>query len=101
MNLKLKDPGVRENVSVISISGLGGMGKTTLAKFVYNDKRVVKNFELRMWVYVSDHFDNKRLVRHIITSATNENCGDDESFEQLQKKLQNVLTDKTFFISFG
>ncbi|KAK9925798.1 hypothetical protein M0R45_023063 [Rubus argutus] len=98
LNLKLKDPGVGENVSVISISGLGGMGKTTLAKFVYNDKRVVKYFELRMWVYVSDHFDNKRLVRHIITSATNENCDDDESFEQLQKKLQNVLTDKHFLL---
>ncbi|KAL6183251.1 hypothetical protein ACLB2K_044662 [Fragaria x ananassa] len=98
LNLRLKDPGVRDTVSVISILGLGGMGKTTLAKLVYNDKRVVKNFELRMWVYVSDHFDIKRLVRDIITSATNQNCGDDESLEQLQKKLQNVLTDKHFLL---
>ncbi|KAL6178198.1 hypothetical protein ACLB2K_049717 [Fragaria x ananassa] len=98
LNLRLKHPGVRDTVSVISILGLGGMGKTTLAKLVYNDKRVVKNFELRMWVYVSDHFDIKRLVRDIITSATNQNCGDDESLEQLQKKLQNVLSDKHFLL---
>ncbi|XP_050376438.1 putative disease resistance protein RGA3 [Argentina anserina] len=98
LNLRLKDTGVRENVSVISILGLGGMGKTTLAKLVYNDKRVVKNFELRMWVYVSDHLDIKKLVREIITSATNQNCSDSESLEQLQKKLQSVLTDKHFLL---
>nr|XP_011468711.1 PREDICTED: pentatricopeptide repeat-containing protein At1g11290-like [Fragaria vesca subsp. vesca] len=38
-----------ENVSVISILGLGGLGKTTLAKLVYNDSVVEENFEVKMW----------------------------------------------------
>ncbi|ONI09270.1 hypothetical protein PRUPE_5G227800 [Prunus persica] len=98
LTLKEKSRDVQENVSVISITGLGGIGKTTLAKLVYNDHRVVKHFDMRMWVCVSDHFDNKRLVREIVASATNQNCGDQESFDRVQKKLQSALKDKQFLL---
>ncbi|XP_062013099.1 disease resistance protein RGA2-like [Rosa rugosa] len=86
-----------QNVSVISITGLGGLGKTTLAKLVYNDSTVVRNFDLRMWVCVSYDFDNKSLVRKIIGSATNQKCEED-SFENLAIKLQNELKDTKFLL---
>ncbi|CAN6279082.1 unnamed protein product [Urochloa humidicola] len=51
---------------VIPIFGFGGIGKTTLAKLVFNDDQVQK-FDLRAWVYVSPHFDLKTIGKSIIS----------------------------------
>ncbi|TYG48046.1 hypothetical protein ES288_D11G391600v1 [Gossypium darwinii] len=37
------------NVYIIPIVGFGGLGKTALAQFVYNDEMVKNHFELMMW----------------------------------------------------
>ncbi|CAL8133789.1 unnamed protein product [Prunus armeniaca] len=86
-----------ENVSIISINGLGGLGKTTLAKLVYNDDRVVANFNLRIWICVSNDFDNKRLLLEIVTAATKETC-EDESIEEMSMKLQHSLKNKKLLL---
>uniref|UniRef100_A0A2N9FIE2 NB-ARC domain-containing protein n=1 Tax=Fagus sylvatica TaxID=28930 RepID=A0A2N9FIE2_FAGSY len=66
----LLDFDLEENVSFISIVGIGGLGKTTLAQYVYNDEKVKTYFELKMWVCVSDVFDIKTIAEKIIGSAT-------------------------------
>ncbi|KAF2319506.1 hypothetical protein GH714_016589 [Hevea brasiliensis] len=58
----------RENVSIISIVGLGGLGKTTLAQLAYNDVRVKSYFELKVWVCISENFDVKIVVEKILES---------------------------------
>ncbi|KAL6227889.1 hypothetical protein ACLB2K_001844 [Fragaria x ananassa] len=86
-----------ENVSVISIVGLGGLGKTTLAKLVYNESMVKENFEKRMWICVSDNFDIQTLVRGITSAAGGPKC-EDESLDIMETMLQDTLRSKKFLL---
>ncbi|XP_020212530.1 disease resistance protein RGA2 [Cajanus cajan] len=94
-------------LSVIPIVGMGGLGKTTLAKIVFNDKRADECFPLKMWVCVSDEFDIKNLVIKIINSANDLASVDAPPHqqnlnlldpEQLQIQLSNKLADKKFLL---
>ncbi|KAM4105749.1 hypothetical protein ACB094_04G015800 [Castanea mollissima] len=63
-----------EELSVIPIIGMAGLGKTTLAKLVYNNELVKKHFDETIWVCVSDNFDDKRILREICESITHNSC---------------------------
>ncbi|WKA01742.1 hypothetical protein VitviT2T_020008 [Vitis vinifera] len=49
-----RDEPIQTNVSVISIVAMGGMGKTTLARLVYDDAETTKHFNVKAWASVSD-----------------------------------------------
>ncbi|XP_044508392.1 disease resistance protein RGA2-like [Mangifera indica] len=86
-----------ENVSVISIVGIGGLGKTTLAKLVYNDEKVSDYFKLKMWICVSDKFSLKRLLIDIINSAIGQKYNH-MSMDQLQTILRDIIRDKKYLL---
>ncbi|KAI3712006.1 hypothetical protein L1987_70555 [Smallanthus sonchifolius] len=78
-----------QNFSVVSIVGLGGIGKTTLAQLLYNNKKVKDHFELMSWVCVSDDFDIFTISKAIFKDVD----GEDKRFETLNQ-LQVALTEK-------
>ncbi|CAL9028752.1 unnamed protein product [Prunus brigantina] len=51
---------------VVSLAGMGGMGKTTLAKQVYDDPEVKKHFEVRAWITVSRSFKFGDLLKDMV-----------------------------------
>ncbi|KAL6225318.1 hypothetical protein ACLB2K_004168 [Fragaria x ananassa] len=78
---------------------VGGLGKTTFAKLVYNDNLVERNFETRMWICVSDNFDIQTLVRGITSAAGGPQCGKyHESLDIMETKLQQTLRGKKFLL---
>ncbi|KAK9141389.1 hypothetical protein Scep_011070 [Stephania cephalantha] len=83
--------------SVIPVVGLGGLGKTTLAQLVYNDAKVQSNFDVKMWVCVSNNFDVKRVLREMIESISR-NKFEVTSMDVMQTSLGNKLNKKNFLL---
>ncbi|XP_058078676.1 putative disease resistance protein At1g50180 [Magnolia sinica] len=51
---------------VVSVVGMGGLGKTTLTKKVYNDIRVKTHFESSAWISISQEYGVRDLLQNII-----------------------------------
>ncbi|KAF2318949.1 hypothetical protein GH714_011939 [Hevea brasiliensis] len=65
-----------ERMRVVSIVGMGGLGKTTLAKKVYNDAHVKQHFDCYSWVFVSQQFSIKDVLVGILINVAS---GEDKS----------------------
>ncbi|KAK2406070.1 disease resistance protein RGA2 [Trifolium repens] len=95
----LRRPHGDRNVSFIAIVGMGGLGKTALAQFIYNDKEVKDLFEKRMWVCVSDNFEVKTIVKKMLKSLKpNETIDDTLSLDNLQTMLRGELIGKRYLL---
>ena len=55
-------------ISVLPIVGMACLGKTTLAKLVYNNELIKKHFDVLAWVNVGKHFNVEGILREILKS---------------------------------
>ncbi|XP_023929483.1 putative disease resistance protein RGA3 [Quercus suber] len=80
-----------QQLAVIPIVGMAGLGKTTFAKLVYNHELVKTHFDKTIWVCVSDDFNDKNILKGILESLTNNSClsvSKNTVLQNLQKELQ-------------
>ncbi|KAG1347784.1 putative Disease resistance protein RGA2 [Cocos nucifera] len=82
----------RANILVFAIVGAGGIGKTTLAKNIYNDQRIQDEFSVKKWVCVSEEFDEINLLKDIIGDAQN------QSRSSLEPEVESSLRGKKLFL---
>ncbi|KAK1685427.1 hypothetical protein QYE76_046275 [Lolium multiflorum] len=81
--------GGSSDLNVVPVVGIGGVGKTTLARYVYHDKRIKDHFYQQMWVCVSTNFNEVRLTREILEHV----CKDTQEYENISNfdVLQQIL----------
>ncbi|KAL3749002.1 hypothetical protein ACJRO7_010138 [Eucalyptus globulus] len=84
-------------LSIVSIVGMGGVGKTAMAQRLYNDPKMDSYFKRKAWVCVSDVFDVLDITKTILQSITNESCEGNDLNEH-QVKLKNHLSGKKFLV---
>ncbi|XP_030959678.1 putative disease resistance protein RGA3 [Quercus lobata] len=85
------------NFHVISLVGMGGIGKTTLAQLVYNNRVVQAYFDIKMWVCVSDPFDQCKVAIEILESIERQSPNM-ISFQILLEKICDKVRGKKFFL---
>ncbi|XP_059637166.1 probable disease resistance protein At1g58390 [Cornus florida] len=92
--------------AVISLVGMGGLGKTTLAKKVYDNARVTRHFDYCAWIFVSQSYKTEELLRTIIKQfydSRKELVPDGiDSMEKVKliEKLKEYLEPKRYVIVF-
>nr|XP_043633371.1 putative late blight resistance protein homolog R1B-16 [Erigeron canadensis] len=89
-----------KSLQVISIAGMAGLGKTTLATKLYNHPLVEYFFDIRAWTCVSQVYQVKDLLLNIFSSFIHELT--DEIYEmsdtQLGEKLYRLLKDRKYLV---
>ncbi|MED6155521.1 hypothetical protein PIB30_006026 [Stylosanthes scabra] len=97
VKLLLDDAYVGE-LSVIPIVGMGGIGKTTLAKLVYNDDNVQKKFKVKAWVCDGEEqFDVLKVTKAVREKTCSTPCNSND-LDTAQNHLKNALAGKNFLV---
>ncbi|EOA34487.1 hypothetical protein CARUB_v10022028mg [Capsella rubella] len=79
-----------DNVQVVSITGMAGVGKSTLARQVFNHEDVKKQFDGLAWVCVSQDFTRKNVWQKILENLTTEE-EEKKILEMTETTLQGEL----------
>ncbi|KAG2383788.1 putative disease resistance RPP13-like protein [Vigna angularis] len=84
--------------SILSIVGMGGLGKTSLAQHVYNDPKIEEaQFDIKAWVCVSDHFDILTVTKTILEAIT-KSKDDSGDLEMVHGRLKEKVSGKKFLL---
>ncbi|XP_042502551.1 disease resistance RPP8-like protein 3 [Macadamia integrifolia] len=91
--------------SVVSIVGMGGSGKTTLARRIYRRYDVKEHFQTRAWISVSQQYNLQNLLQVIIEQIqplTHEGKKElkEQNVESLIHRLSSHLKETTYLIVF-
>ncbi|KAL5200370.1 hypothetical protein ABZP36_021573 [Zizania latifolia] len=85
---------------VVSVVGMGGLGKTTLAKKVSESNVILNSFSRYAWITVSQSFDKKKLLIDMTVKLLDGNSQDLQSkqVDELARELIKKLSEVRYFV---
>uniref|UniRef100_A0A1S3XCE3 Late blight resistance protein homolog R1A-10 n=1 Tax=Nicotiana tabacum TaxID=4097 RepID=A0A1S3XCE3_TOBAC len=86
-----------KELDVISIYGMPGHGKTTLARKVYNNPSIVNYFDVKAWCSVSQAYYRIKLLGEIFNQVTGYKSEIDDDVD-IADKLQKTLKGRRYLI---
>ncbi|XP_031120994.1 putative late blight resistance protein homolog R1B-23 [Ipomoea triloba] len=81
---------------IVSIEGMGGIDKTTLARRVYEDPSVTSRFDIRGWVVASQYHSKLQILTDLLKSTGYVGSGTQE--DQLAQQLYQHLMHQRYFV---
>ncbi|KAK4425818.1 putative disease resistance protein RGA1 [Sesamum alatum] len=90
--------GHHDGVPIISIVGVGGMGKTAVAQLVFNDDRVKSRFKLKIWVCVSKPFNEIKIAKAILEDTDRASSSSLNEPQTLLKAIQKSISGQKFLL---
>ncbi|XP_070020646.1 disease resistance protein RGA2-like [Nicotiana sylvestris] len=97
--IKEKMLNMREDVVLctIPIVGMGGSGKTTVAKRIFNDEHIKQQFEKRVWLCLPEMLEAKSFLELMLESLT-ERKPEVQSRDIIVKKIRDELRGKRYLL---
>ncbi|KAH9716303.1 hypothetical protein KPL71_021416 [Citrus sinensis] len=105
----------QKGLHIISIVGMGGIGKTTLAQLASNHVEVKREFHKILWACVSETFDEFRIAKAMLEALTGSTSNldalqsllisylsaqQDEEMETIGEEYFGILASRSFFQEF-
>lgn len=84
-------------LDVISIVGMPGLGKTTLAWKIYRDPKIKYEFPTLIWVYISQEFNVKEVFVTILKKFTQQDMSGKDN-QELKELVKSYLKRGKFLL---